>query len=144
MHTNLIAQDWRKLAAFYQEVFGCEPVPPERDYVGENLDAAAALRGARLRGMHLRLPGYGEGGPTIEVFQYDEQVERETAAINRPGFAHIAFAVDDVEEATKEFLAAGGSRYGELTVFETSDGRSVTMIYVKDPEGNIVELQAWD
>lgn len=143
VHTNLIAQDWRKLARFYQEVLGCVPVPPERDYLGDHLDAATDLRGARLRGMHLRLPGCGEEGPTLEIFQYDEQKTRESPAINRPGFAHLAFAVEDVAEAASEFLAAGGSRYGELTVFQTTDGRAVTMIYVQDPEGNIVELQAW-
>ena len=29
-HTNLIAKDWRSLARFYIEVFGCEPAGPER------------------------------------------------------------------------------------------------------------------
>ncbi len=48
VHTNLIAEDWRKLAGFYTEVFGCTLVPPERDYAGESLDAGTGLRGARL------------------------------------------------------------------------------------------------
>ena len=30
-HVNVIARDWRRLADFYAEVFGCELVPPERD-----------------------------------------------------------------------------------------------------------------
>jgi hypothetical protein len=34
VHTNLIAHDWRALAEFYQQVFGCVPVPPERDLSG--------------------------------------------------------------------------------------------------------------
>ena len=34
-HTNLVAKDWRRPAAFYREVFGCVPVPPERDLCGE-------------------------------------------------------------------------------------------------------------
>jgi hypothetical protein len=29
-HTNLVADDWRQLASFYEEVFGCIPLPPER------------------------------------------------------------------------------------------------------------------
>jgi len=33
-HTNIVAADWRKLAGFYQQVFGCEPVPPERAATG--------------------------------------------------------------------------------------------------------------
>jgi len=38
-HTNLIAEDWRTLANFYQHVFGCVPIPPERDFHGEKLEA---------------------------------------------------------------------------------------------------------
>ena len=142
-HTNLIAEDWRKLARFYEEVFDCEPVPPERDYRGENLEAATGIEGAALRGMHLRLPGYGAEGPTIEIFEYEEVERRERPAINRPGFAHIAFAVDDVAAVRDEVLAAGGSEYGELTVFKTAHGCQVTMVYLADPEGNIIELQTW-
>ena len=70
VHTNLIAEDWRSLARFYQEVFGCVPVPPERDFQGEKLDAGTGLSGAHMRGVHLRLPGYGETGPTLEILNY--------------------------------------------------------------------------
>lgn len=28
-HTNIVSEDWRKLAQFYEQVFGCIPVPPE-------------------------------------------------------------------------------------------------------------------
>ena len=55
VHTNLIAKDWRALAAFYQELFGCIPVPPERDFRGADLEAATGLPDAHLTGMHLRL-----------------------------------------------------------------------------------------
>ena len=30
VHTNLIAQDWKKLADFYEQVFGCQRVLPEK------------------------------------------------------------------------------------------------------------------
>ena len=62
VHTNLVAKDWQALASFYQQLFGCNPVPPERDLSGEMLDAGTGLSGAHLRGVHLRLPGYGENG----------------------------------------------------------------------------------
>jgi glyoxylase I family protein len=67
VHTNLIAHDWRGLARFYEQVFGCRPVPPERELKGEWLEAATAVPDARLEGVHLRLPGYGEAGPTLEI-----------------------------------------------------------------------------
>ena len=70
-HTNLIAKDWRALARFYEQHFGCIPVPPERDYKGPDLDRGTGIRGAELRGAHLRLPGHGADGPTLEIFNYN-------------------------------------------------------------------------
>ncbi len=58
-HTNLVARDWRRLASFYEELFGCTPVPPERDYRSSDLDRGTALIDAHLTGVHLRLPGPG-------------------------------------------------------------------------------------
>ena len=40
-HTNLVARDWRALAAFYTDLFGCRFVPPERDDAGAVLAVAA-------------------------------------------------------------------------------------------------------
>lgn len=142
-HTNLIARDWRKLANFYETVFGCEPVPPERDYSGPDLERGTGVPDAALRGVHLRLPGFGANGPTLEIYQYAHEEDQLPPAANRPGFAHIAFAVPEVEDARHEVLDAGGTAVGEVVTLTTSDGRRVTWCYVTDPEGNIVELQAW-
>ena len=143
VHTNLIARDWRQLAAFYESVFGCVPVPPERDYSGPVFDAGTGVRRARLTGMHLRMPGVGEHGPTLEVFNYSQLEDGPAPKVNRPGFSHIAFAVDSVDDAREAFLAAGGSPVGEVVRLTTSTGSTVTWCYVADPEGNIVELQHW-
>ena len=143
VHTNLIARDWRKLADFYVSVFGCEPVPPERDYSGADLERGSGVPGASLRGLHLRLPGWGPDGPTLEIYQYSREEEALPTAANRPGFAHIAFAVPDVVAARQEVLAAAGREVGEVVTLTTADGRQVTWCYVSDPEGNIIELQAW-
>lgn len=143
VHTNLVAADWRLLATFYQELFGCVPVPPERDYRGAALDAGTGLSSVHLRGAHLRLPGRGHGGPTLEIFTYYPLAERGATAVNRPGFGHIAFEVDDVAAARKAVLEAGGSAVGEVVTLQTASGAKVTWCYVTDPEGNIIELQSW-
>jgi predicted enzyme related to lactoylglutathione lyase len=94
--------------------------------------------------MHLRLPGYGTEGPTLEIFSYDALAGSGKKAVNRPGFAHIAYQVEDVPAARQEVLAAGGKPVGEVVMTQTADGRRVTWCYVTDPEGNVIELQAWE
>ncbi len=142
-HTNLVARDWRRLAHFYEEVFGCVPVPPERDYRSADLDRATGLTDAHLTGAHLRLPGLGDAGPTLEIYTYDLLVDGGTSAANRTGWGHIAFGVDDVDEARASVIEAGGGAVGDVVTLQTADGRRVTWCYVTDPEGNIVELQSW-
>jgi predicted enzyme related to lactoylglutathione lyase len=143
VHTNLVASDWQALAAFYQTVFGCTVVPPERDFQGRDLDAGTGLSGAHLRGVHLRLPGYGDNGPTLEVFNYNVLKDRAEPAVNRPGFGHIAFSVENVIDARDTVLANGGQPIGEVVTMTVATGAQVTWCYVTDPEGNIIELQAW-
>jgi predicted enzyme related to lactoylglutathione lyase len=143
VHTNLIARDWRALADFYQQVFGCTPIPPERDYQGEKLEAGTGISGARLVGAHLQLPGYETGGPTLEIYNYNILAERPATAVNRPGFGHIAFSVPDVAAAQKEVLRSGGQAIGEIVTLQTATGAKVNWCYVTDPEGNIIELQTW-
>jgi len=142
-HVNLTGHDWRRLADFYIEVFGCRFVPPERDYRSADLDAATGLTGAHLTGAHLRLPGHGDVGPTLEIYAYDELVAHPGAAVARPGWGHVAFQVPDVAAALAVAIAAGGGRLGDVVTLRTADGRLVTWCYATDPEGNIVELQAW-
>ncbi len=142
-HTNLIAQDWKRLSAFYQEVFGCVPVSPERDLAGEWIEKATGIRGAHITGEHLLLPGYNEQGPTLEIFGYDSMPEHPLTLPNTPGFSHIAFVVNDVPGTAKAILKGGGSAVGELTKKEFPGAGRLTFQYMADPEGNIIEIQNW-
>lgn len=142
-HTNLIARDWRALASFYERVFGCLPVPPERNYSGPDLEADTGVKGTTLQGVHLRLPGFGPDGPTLEIYSYSVTADEVRPKVNRPGFAHIAFAVPDVAGARAEVIREGGEAVGEIVTLQTTTGARVTWCYVRDPEGNILELQSW-
>ena len=142
-HVSIVAEDWRALVDFYSTVFGCELVPPERDYAGPDLERGTGVAGAALRGAHLRLPGHGQGGPTLEIYQYGRSEDRPPTAANRLGLAHVAFGVDDVEAARRAVLANGGGAVGDIVTLTTADGRRVTWCYLTDPEGNILELQSW-
>jgi predicted enzyme related to lactoylglutathione lyase len=142
-HTNVVARDWRRLAAFYQEVFGCVPLPPERHLTAPWVAAITGVAGAEIHGQHLRLPGYGEAGPTLEIFQYNLPAAGPAPCVNRPGLAHLAFAVDDVAAARAAVLAAGGGAVGEVATTEIPQAGRIMLAYVTDPEGNVIELQRW-
>ncbi len=141
VHTNLVARDWRRLSVFYQNVFGCEPIPPERDLVGESLARGTGVADAHLKGMHLVLPCAGNAKITLEIFEYATPIETPAPAANRIGFGHIAFAVRDVAAAREAVLSEGGTAVGTIEVVELPGGIEITWAYVRDPEGNIIELQ---
>ena len=143
-HTNIVARDWRKLAEFYQAVFGCVLVPPARDLSGEWLEKGTGVSGARFEGAHLRLPGYGTDGPTLEIYQYSSSELRSPAAANREGIMHLAFEVDDVERAANEVLVNGGGKLGDIVTSKVDGVGVLTFVYLTDPEGNILELQSWE
>ena len=62
--------------------------------------------------------------------------------MNRPGFGHIAFVVDDVPAAREAVIRAGGQPVGEVVTLTNAAGQRLTWVYVTDPEGNVLELQS--
>ncbi|MFP4662423.1 MAG: VOC family protein [Halanaerobiales bacterium] len=143
VHTNIVSSDWRNLAEFYINVFDCRIKPPERKLSGKWLEKSTGVKNASLEGCHLLLPGYGENGPTIEIFQYKENKAKALPPQgNREGYGHIAFSVDSVKECLDKILEYGGQKLGEIVEKEFSHG-ILTFTYAADPEGNIVEIQTW-
>ena len=142
-HTNIIAADWRSLAEFYTDVFECVPVPPERNQSGEWLTRGTGVADAHLTGVHLRLPGHGEEGPTLELYSYANPLDKPAPAANRKGLGHLAFSVEDVAATLEQVLAHGGRALGETVTREVGGVGALTFVYATDPEGNILELQRW-
>ena len=142
-HTNLIASDVPKMLAFYRDVLGCRSIGQARDLSGSWLERLTGISGAHIIGEHLVMPGYEDGGPTLEIFGYDSVIPHAALGVNASGFTHLAFAVDDVAALLAQVLAHGGGQIGELVETRYADGRVLTVVYATDPEGNIIELQSW-
>jgi predicted enzyme related to lactoylglutathione lyase len=143
VHTNLVARDWKLLADFYIKVFGCLAKPPERNLEGDWLDDLTSLKNAHIRGIHLHLPGYGKTGPTLEIFQYSSKKGAKIPSINKPGYGHIAFSVRNVRQMLFRVERSGGSRAGDIVSTEIDGVGKIDVVYARDPEGNIIELQKW-
>jgi predicted enzyme related to lactoylglutathione lyase len=141
LHTNIIAEDWRKLSDFYQKIFNCDPIPPVRNLSGQWLENATGIHEAEIQGIHLRLPGYGPKGPTLEIFQYLKMPRHKKTAPNVPGLVHLAFSVEDLETVVEAVIKAGGGKVGEVTTVEIAGVGKIKFVYLTDPEGNIIEIQ---
>ncbi|MBT8185180.1 MAG: VOC family protein [Eudoraea sp.] len=142
-HTNIVSTNWKILADFYVKTFNCKIVPPVRKQSGAWLDKGTGLKNARLEGAHLLLPGYGENGPTLEIYQYEYIENQEFISPNKRGYGHIAFEVENVEKILNRLVKNGGKVSGEITQ-RTVDGLGeITFVYARDPEGNLIELQSW-
>ncbi|MEE9374114.1 MAG: VOC family protein [Saprospiraceae bacterium] len=144
VHTNIITDDWKRLSQFYINVFQCAVMPPPRDQKGEWLETCTGVKNAHLVGVHLRLPGYDADGPTLEIYQYAKNERGPEPIANRKGFGHIAFEMNNVQNVLEQVLINGGSKLGEIVTKVVTGLGTITLIYVKDPDGNIIELQKWD
>lgn len=143
-HTNIISTDWKKLAEFYVNVFDCAIVPPVRNLSGTFLDLGTGLKNAKLQGAHLSLPGYDKNFPTLEIYQYEKIEDQECIFPNKRGYGHIAFEVENVGQMLEKVLDNGGEKCGEITKKEIEGAGIITFIYVRDPKGNLIELQSWE
>jgi len=143
-HTNIVARNWKNLSDFYIRVFNCTIKPPKRELSGNWLDQATGLSNAELEGVHLLLPGHGDGGPTLEIFSYQDTYECEPVMANYTGFTHIAFEVEDVETIFGEALKSGATKLGEITEKIIEGIGVLKFVYFRDPEGNIIEIQSWE
>jgi len=142
-HTNIVARDWKRLATFYTDVLGCRTQPPARDQSAPWLAWGTGVPDAALEGVHLLLPGYGEAGPTLEIYTYTETLDAEPGEPNRRGIGHLAFEVDDVEGVVRTLQDRGGSLVGKVSQGRVEGVGLLTFVYARDPEGNIIELQSW-
>jgi predicted enzyme related to lactoylglutathione lyase len=142
-HTNIVAADPERLAEFYVEVFDCTVSGPPRHLAGDWLGKGMGLAGAAVDGIHLRLPGHGADGPTLELFRLADTQPGGKAPVDRPGLMHLAFSVDDIEATLAKLLRAGGESLGEIAEAHVEGVGTADFVYARDPEGNIVELQGW-
>ncbi len=137
-HVNIVARDTDRLADFYIRVFGCRDRVPRRTMSGEDVSRGNGVPNSEIYVARLSLPGVE--GLFLEIFQYRDFLDRPSPAVNQPGYGHMAFEVEDINASIDAVIEAGGTRLGEITDLGTSEA-PVLCIYLRDPEGNVLELE---
>lgn len=143
-HTNLITTDWKKISKFYMDVFDCIPLGPIRKFSGKAVEDGTSVESANIEGVHLLLPGFGEEGPTLEVFQYSNVLKQKETFANTRGYTHIAFEVSSLDETCRNLVKAGGWMLGKLARQPVEGVGVCIFVYARDPDKNIIEIQSWE
>jgi glyoxylase I family protein len=134
---KFLCSDVEGLAVFYQEALDCEVVVPALT-TDEVVSHGVGAPDATVTLSTLRLPGRGDRGPVLELYSVEGPVPDDWSY--HPGSGQIALEVDDLELAIGRVIAAGGNKLGEVVEWEAPSGASARFVYMRDPEGNIIDV----
>jgi glyoxylase I family protein len=136
-HTGLTVSDLEQSLEFWRDAMGMEVIF-QQEVVGSYLEAIVGEPGAHVRMAHL---AFGGEGPRIELFQYLAPSGGQHRS--RPadqGFAHVCVACDDFEERLERLSAAGATPFSEPVKINAGVNRGGRSVYLRDPDGHVVEL----
>ena len=136
-HTGLTVADMDRSLHFWRDAMGME-VLFEQEKDRGYLEAITGEPGAHVRMAHL---AFGGEGPRIELFQYLAPTGGQH--LSRPadqGFTHVCVACEDLDERMKRLVAAGGTPFSEPVVIDTGVNKGGRGVYLRDPDGHVVEL----
>ena len=136
-HTGLTVSDLERSLHFWRDAMGMEELF-QQEKEGGYLEAIVREPGAHVRMAHL---AFGGEGPRIELFQY--LAPSGGQHLSRPadqGFVHVCIACGDLDERMKRLVAAGGTPFSEPVVIDTGVNRGGRGVYLRDPDGHVVEL----
>lgn len=135
---KFLARDPQALADFYEQALGCETVVPLLNVDGDAVARAVGVPGADIALTVLRLPGRGEHGPVLELYSVSGDLPEDWHY--QPGQGQLAFEVDDLESAMGRVGGAGGNKLGDVVEWQAPSGATARFVYMRDPEGNIIDL----
>jgi len=135
-HRGICVRDFAESLRFYRDGLGFS----EAEHFTMDdpaLSTVMEIEGAEIRAQMVR----NAQGIALELLQFAHPAAsglRKRRPNNQFGLTHLAFYVDDMEEAAARVRAAGGTVY-EHTRATFPEGRT-TMMYCTDPDGARIEL----
>ena len=135
-HTGLTVSSLERALAFYRDALGLEVVM-EQEKSGGYLTAITGYPDAHVRMAHLVTPA----GQRLELFEYVEPRGRTTPG--EPcdvGITHVCLIVADVHDAYQRLVAAGAEPFSEPVAIDTGANTGAWGLYVRDPDGIVLEL----
>lgn len=131
-HTAIVSPDMPRLLAFYAMLTGQETTRQGSFGPDPKFDRVAGMADVRFDGGWLRL-----SNAELEFWQYHQPQTTPAArrALNAPGWNHVCFESDDLDADYQRLLALGIELHGP-----PQDVGSATVLFGRDPDGNVFEL----
>ncbi len=132
-HVSFTVGDIERSVSFYRDILGMELELAPRELQGLLLAEVTGNPDAHLKVAFVRL-----GEFRIELIQYLHPPGKKVRlGLNDVGSAHVAFAVDSVQE-TYEVLSRKGVKFKSKPGRSREDGKPLVFFY--DPDGYHLEL----
>ena len=133
-HTGLVVRDIVASIAFYEKL-GLEMWKRDNE-VGDFISQVVGLDNVEIATAKLK----AADGSLLELLEYRSHPTTPTASIyssNKHGCSHVAFTVQNVEEAALLVISLGGSIVNSPMI---SANKLVKVMYCHDLDGILIEL----
>ena len=134
-HAAVNVRNWDESVAFYRDVLGLSFLL-EGEATGEGIEANTHLEGVRLR-----FAMFAAGDNRFELIQYLSPEGRPNdRGVNDTGQTHIAFVVEDIDEAFKDLTAKGVKFNATPIHIDSGPLAGCAFAYFPDPNGVLLEI----
>ncbi len=146
-HVNLVVRDLSAMVAFYRDALGMT-VTKEVTISGRWVEQTVGLDDVLADVVYLELPA----GPRIELIRYQSPPAHDPNGLNipnTPGLRHMAFRVTDLDGVINQLRHADVQFVSDVQTVPDAQvtyvgGVRKRLVYFHDPEGNILELCAYE
>ncbi len=135
-HTSFTVANLDRAVRFWTEGLGFSVISVS-ERKGDWQGQVTGIPGAKLRIAHLS--GYGHHMEFIEYLK----APGNTVSLqpNMAGIAHVCLEVKDIESTINRLAGIGATLQGDLIEVDSGPFKGCRAIYIRDPEGIIIELE---
>jgi catechol 2,3-dioxygenase-like lactoylglutathione lyase family enzyme len=145
-HVNLVVGDMQAMLAFYRDLLGLR-LTKQATIRGPWIEAVTGLAQAEADVAFLEAPA----GPRIELIRYQTPDRPRPGGLSEPntkGLRHIALRVTNIDAMVAALNRSGAKLLSEVQQVPAAQvdfaDRRKRLVYCLDPEGNLLELCAFE
>ncbi|MFC1861969.1 VOC family protein [Chloroflexota bacterium] len=143
-HHSHAVSDLDRAVAFYRDILGLK-VLMIREFKGQGIEEGTGLPGVHLRSGHMVLDTDESTKipHSIELHHYVHPEGKKQSGVRLcdVGCSHVAFEVDDVQQAYEEFRGKG-AKFISRPVHPVAERPEVTSVYMLDVDSYVLELRS--